>query len=453
MKGIIKEKSFYRAMLAMMIPIALQNVISTGVGIMDTVMLGSFGDATLSGASLGNQPAFMLTVVVCGIASGAGVLISQYVGRGNNDAAGRVIAISMKFVILLASVIMGVCFFFPEFVISIFNFESDVITAGSDYLRIVTLSYIPAAVTTCYMVSLRATGKPVFATMVYAVSFFVNIFFNYCFIFGALGFPRLEVVGAAVGTVIARFFELGCVIVHTLFFQKGVIFRWSGLFRHEKQLTADFFKTALPVTGSEFLWSLGSLATTVIIGNLGKVFVTATSVANIIQQLGMVMMFGVANAAAVLVGKSAGQGDFDRAYAISRTMLVISLGVGVIACSMVMLLRTPFLSIYNISPEAADIAYNIMGIMGLLLLIGGMEITSIIGILRGAGDTRFAFFVDTCCMWLVSVPMGVLAGYVLLLPPVIVYIFIRSDLPLRLVLCLTRILKGKFIKNVTRDQI
>ncbi len=448
-----RDKTFYRALLGLMLPIALQNMITTGVGIMDTVMLGSFGDAVLSGASLGNQPSFFIQSAMFGLASGAGVLISQYIGRGNREAAGRILAVAMRFVVLVGAVMSAVCGLFPEAVIRIFNSNPPVVALGARYLRIVALSYLPMAVSSSYLMALRAVSRPGYPTLVYAGSFFVNIFFNYCFIFGRLGFPRLEIEGAAVGTVIARLFELGMVLLRIGTDKKDIPFRWRMLFHRERQLTADFMRTALPVTGNEILWSLGSLATAVIIGHLGTVFVTANSVAGIVQQLGMVMMFGVGNAAAVLVGRATGRGDFDEARRISRTMLLVSLGAGVFATGMVLLLRAPLLTIYSISAEAAAIAYDIMGVMAVLLLFVGLEITSITGILRGGGDTAFAFRVDCGAMWLVSVPMGILAGYVLRLPPIWVYVFLRMDLPFRLLFCLPRILRGNFLKNVTRDDL
>lgn len=453
MNSLIKDKAFYKSVFGIMIPIALQNMITTGVGIMDTVMLGSFGDATLSGASLGNQLSFFLMIIVFGMSSGAGVLISQYSGRGNKKAVGRIIGIAMRFVLGVSILFTVAGLAIPEQIMMVFNKDPEVVALGASYIRTVAIAFIPSSIGSCYMVSLRAVGKAGFSTMVYGMSFFVNIFFNYCFIFGKLGFPQLGIVGAAIGTVIARFFELLIVLIYISFFDKSTDFSFKMLFTSEPQLTRDYLNSALPVTGSEFVWSLGTLVTAAIVGHIGTAFVAANSIAGIVQQLGMVLMFGVANATAVTVGKATGRGEYDYAKRISRTMLLMSLAVGFIACGIVLAVRTPLLSIYRVSAEAGALAYDIMGAISILIILSGPEITSIIGVLRGGGDTKTAFLIDCGSMWLVSVPLGLIAGFVLKLPPLTVYILMRCDLPVRLALCLTRIFKGNFLKNVTRDSI
>lgn len=453
MNYIIRDKKFYMTMLGMMLPIALQNMITTGVGIMDTVMLGSFGDATLSGASLANQMSFFLMIIVFGMSSGAGVLISQYSGRGNREAVGRIIGIAMRFVFGISLIFTVVGLTIPEQVMTLFNKDPEVVALGASYIRTVAFAYIPSSIVSCYLISLRSVGKAGFSTIVYGLSFFVNVFFNYCFIFGKLGFPALGIVGAAIGTVIARCFEFIVVISYVYFFDRSTDFKFGLLFKKEPNLTKDYLSCAMPVTGSEFVWSLGTLVTAAIVGNIGTAFVAANSIAGIVQQLGMVMMFGVANATAVTVGKATGRGEYGYAKKVSVTMLIMSLIVGVLACGIVLAARGPLLSIYRVSAEAGALAYNIMGAISVLIILSGPEITSIIGVLRGGGDTKTAFLIDCGSMWLVSVPLGLVAGFLLKLPPLTVYILMRFDLPVRLTLCLIRIFKGKFLKNVTRDSI
>lgn len=451
MNWLIKDKAFYRTLAAIAIPIALQNMISFGVQLMDNVMLGSLGDTAISAASLGGQPFFILTVFGFGLSSGGTVLIAQYYGKGNLKAVRRVMGISMRFVALSSLLFTVVCSLFPEAILDIFSNEAEIIEAGAGYLKVVCLSYFFYSVSNCYMMSLRATENVNISTAVYGISFFVNVIFNYLFIFGKLGFPRLGIVGAAVGTLIARVSEFIMATLYMCFKEKRVRYNYSYVFRRENELLPDFFRHSLPVVGSELIWSLGAVTQTAIIGNISSTFVSANSIAGVIQQLAMVMMFGIGNASAVLMGKTIGEQNIDYAKKMGKTLLLISFGVGVTACCIIFAVRVPMLSLYRVSAETRALAFDILTVISLLNLGSATELTCITGILRGAGDTRYAFAVDAGCTWCIGVLMGYLAGFVWRLPVIWVFVCLRSDLPLRLVLCLSRIFRGNYIKNVTRD--
>ncbi len=447
----VKDRGFYKHLAAIALPIALQNAINFGVQMMDTVMVGALGDTALSAANLAGQPYFIFMVFNFGLASGGSVLIAQYWGKGNVDVVRRVIGMSMRFITITAVLFTAVCVGFPTQIMSLFSTEAEVIARGADYLRVVAFSYIFNGIAACYMMSLRAVENVKLSTMVYSISFFVNIFFNYAFIFGKFGMPELGVVGAAVGTVIARFSECLIVLIYMHFFEKKVGFRIKDMFRWESQLLPDYIRHGLPVIGSELVWSLGSVTQAAIIGRIGSSFVAANSIASVMQQLAMVAMFGLGNAAAVIMGKTIGEGRIEEAKKRGKTMLVLALGVGIAACAIVLLLRNHMVQLYNVSDEVKTLAVQIMGVMGFLIIFGSLEIVSVVGVLRGGGDTKFGFAVDAGCTWLIGVPMGFLAGFVWKLPVLMVYLCLRSDIPVRVTLCLTRIFREKYIKNVTRE--
>ena len=450
MTGIIKDDNFYRMLKAIAIPISIQNIINFGVQMMDTVMVGKLGDTALSAANLAGQPFFVFMVFNFGLASGGAVLIAQYWGRGEVRVVRRVMGISMRCIAVTAVIFTAVCVAVPKPILSLFSTEAEVIELGASYLSIVAFSYIFNGIASCYLMSLRAVENVKLSTVVYGVSFFVNVFFNYVFIFGKLGFPEMGVAGAAVGTVIARISEFLIVVIYMTFIEKKVGFGLRYLFRRERELWSDYIRHSLPVVGSELIWSLASVTQAAIIGRIGSSFVAANSIANVVQQLAMVAMFGVGNATAVIMGKTIGEGKTDRAREIGRTMTFISVLIGLFGCGLIFALRGPVLLIYDVTPETSRLAFQIMGVLAIAVIGNSLEITSITGILRGAGDTRFAFAVDAGCAWLISVPMGLLAGFVWRLPVLFVYICLRVDIPVRVTFCLTRILKGNYIKNVTR---
>ena len=234
------EKDFFKTVFAITLPIAMQNVISFGVNAMDSIMLGSLGDIAVSGANLGGQPFFLMSMVGFGLAGGGNVLISQYWGKGDKEVIRKVMRISMLAVTVVAVLATLVCFFFPYQVMSLYTNEAEVQAAAAGYLRVISIGFVFYAIANSYMSSLRAVENVKMSTVVYCMSFFVNVFFNYMFIFGKFGAPELGVVGAAVGTLIARIFEFICVTVYMYTMEKKVGFRMHCMFKLDSALIPDF---------------------------------------------------------------------------------------------------------------------------------------------------------------------------------------------------------------------
>ena len=445
----IFEKQFLLNMLAIAVPIALQNMISFGVAMMDSVMLGGLGDKAISAANLGGQPFSLLMSIGFGLSSGGSVLIAQYWGRGDVARIRTVMRLSMQIVFTASSLMTLVCLLFPQQVMGLYSNEAEIVAAAAQYLQLVALSYLPYSISNNYIMSLRAVEKVTVSAAIYGTSFFVNVFFNYVFIFGAFGAPALGVRGAAVGTILARCSELLLVTIYMYAKEDTIGFRFSDCFRLKNEMIQDYTRHSLPVLGNELLWGLGISVTAAIIGRIGSVFVTANSIAAVLNQLALVSVIGVGNAAAVITGKLIGEGRMQRAKRAANTILLGSVFVGMFNCAMIFIMRPIFLSFYRITPEAYEAAYTVMGVLALLHLSLAIDITCIIGILRGGGDTKTAFAFDCGALWLVSVPMGVLSGLVWGWPVPLVYVMLKLDSPIKTILSLIRFKSGAWIRNVT----
>ncbi len=445
----IFEKQFLLNMLAIAVPIALQNMISFGVAMMDSVMLGGLGDKAISAANLGGQPFSLLMSIGFGLSSGGSVLIAQYWGRGDVARIRTVMRLSMQIVFTASSLMTLVCLLFPQQVMGLYSNEAEIVAAAAQYLQLVALSYLPYSISNNYIMSLRAVEKVTVSAAIYGTSFFVNVFFNYVFIFGAFGAPALGVRGAAVGTILARCSELLLVTIYMYAKEDTIGFRFSDCFRLKNEMIQDYTRHSLPVLGNELLWGLGISVTAAIIGRIGSVFVTANSIAAVLNQLALVSVIGVGNAAAVITGKLIGEGRMQRAKRAANTILLGSVFVGMFNCAMIFIMRPIFLSFYRITPEAYEAAYTVMGVLALLHLSLAIDITCIIGILRGGGDTKTAFAFDCGALWLVSVPMGVLSGLVWGWPVPLVYVMLKLDSPIKMILSLIRLKSGAWIRNVT----
>ena len=448
----IRNKDFYKTTLSITLPLALQNLISFCVQMLDMVMVGSLGDSAVSAVAIANQPYFIFQVFVYGLASGGAVLISQYWGKSNKKMIKSVMS-NMLLVVSVASIIYSlVCLLIPHAILGIFSNNNALTEIGVKYLRVVVISYLFNGIANCLLTSMQAKEDVRPSTLIYLFSFFVNLFFNYCFIFGNFGFPMLGVVGAAIGTVIARIVEFVASLVYVCIIEKDICFRIRNALEIEKQLLLPYLRISIPVIGNDLVWSLGSSARIAIIGHVGASFIAAASVAGMAEQLVMIIMYGVAKSASIMVGKAVGAGEIDEAKQMSKIFLKLSFGIGILAFGLVLLLRNPLLMLYpNISMESKNLAYKIMEVVAIIMLATGLENTCIIGILRGSGDTKFAFAVDAGCMWLIGFPLGLLAAFVWQLPAPLVYFCLRGDVFLKILICMHRIFKGNYIKNVTQS--
>ena len=451
-----KEKNFYAHVFAIAIPIALQNFISFAVNMLDTIMLGK-ADGTgifLSAASLANQPFFILSMIAFGLAGSATVLSSQYWGKQDIGTIRVIFAIVLK-ICFFASIVFGVgVMVFPEQIMRLYSSSPEIISAGVEYLQIIGFAYIFSGISITMICSLRCVEIVKISVVVNLISFFTNVFFNYCMIFGHFGFPEMGIRGAAIATVIARFVEFIIIFTFVLFIDKRLAFRFRDIFAFNKEIAKDLFKFGGPVFANEVLWSLGTTIQAAILGHITYADgdpVAANSIASTVMQFSTIIIFGVANAAAVVVGKAIGENDIEKAKRNAKRLRFISLIVGALAMCVIFLLKPLALGFYDVPENTRAMAGDFLTVTAFIVFFISFSATSIMGILRGAGDTRFCLFAEMGSLWIVATPLAFIAAYVLQLPVVVVLILMRIDEPVKAVVCFFRMLGKKWIKSVTRE--
>lgn len=446
----VEEKSFYTTIAAIALPIALQNLIGFGVNMTDTLMIGSLGEAQLSAVALANQPFFILLILTFGISSGVSVLTAQYWGKGEMTPIRRSFAIALNVGMLLSVVFFVGAFFFPREIMSIYSKEPQIIELGAQYLKIMSFAYLFYGITNTYLCSLRSVEVVKISLLVYGVSFGVNLIINYTLIFGNFGFPAMGVRGAAIGTLVARITEFLIALIFMMFFEKKVQLRFNDLFKIDKVLFGDYLRHGVPVLFNELLWSVGMSVQSVIIGRIGSEFVAANSIVGVLQQLTTIVIFGMANAGAVVIGKAVGTGKNDYVRRCANTLLALSVGVGLIGSVIMFSLRGVAIGFYNFPETTNLIANQLVIVAAVNVFFISVCAINLVGTLRGAGDTRFVFIADTILIWVLSAPLGMLAGWVLKWPAWAVFICLRVDEPLKALLILLRLKGQKWINNVTR---
>ncbi|MEG2073586.1 MAG: MATE family efflux transporter, partial [Angelakisella sp.] len=201
----------------------------------------------------------------------------------------------------------------------------------------------------------------------------------------------------------------------------------------------------------ELLWSLGNSALMMIMGRMGRAFVTASSITNITMQFAQIITFGLSNATSVIIGNTVGAEDYERAVDISKGILVLSVFIGFCGGTVIYLIRPLVIACYNISPETKEVVMAVMGSASLVAMFQCVAIIELMGILRGGGDIHFTLFCDIIFMWVCAIPLGALCGLVLDWPPAAVFLVLKCDELLKIIVGSFRIWGGKWVKNLTRQ--
>ena len=311
-------------------------------------MLGRLGEVALSATSLANQIFFMFTLLIFGIGGGAVVLCSQYWGSKNILNIQKITTIVLKIAFTISLIFALVLLIFPREVMTVFTSDKEVIKAGTSYLRVLSISYLFYGLTSAFLVILRSVETVNICLKIYILSFIVNVIFNYIFIFGKLGVTPLGVTGAAVGTLIARMVEFLVIILYMLKYETKIIYRPHMLKFKDKTLLKEMLKYGMPVVYNELLWGIGISIHAVILGHLSSSVVAANSIYNVIYQMSTSFILGVANASSVVMGKTIGSGDKDEAINIKNKLLFIYLILGITTASVLLLIKNPVISLYNI---------------------------------------------------------------------------------------------------------
>lgn len=444
----VKEKSFYKLILSIAVPVVLQNMITIGVNIMDTLMLGNYGEIQLSASSLANEFINIYHIMCMGMSMGAAVLTAQYYGAGNNPSLKKIVTIVLRMGLVIAAAFTVVTLLFPEELMRLYTPDEAVIEKGVLYFRISAVTYVLLGVSLILTNILRTVHQVRFPLVLSIVTFFVNVFFNWVFIYGRLGAPEMQIEGAALGTVIARLVECGSLVTYFFVFDKRIGYRIKDLFMKCGDHVRVYITYAIPVMVSDTLLALGNSAVSIIMGHIGATFVAANSIISQTVRLSTVFNQGLSSASSVITGNTLGKGERDKAYHQGVTFLCLSILIGLAAAVVILLISPLLVESFNITQEAKDIAYQLMASVSVMMVFQTVQSVLTKGVLRGGGDTRFLMLADILFLWLASIPLGYLCGLVWHLSPFWIYAALKIDWVIKSVWCIFRLRSKKWIRVV-----
>ena len=448
-KSALWDKTFLLTLVTLMVPMILQNLLTLGTQMMDSIMLGQLGQNELSASSLANQPFFIFNLLIFGMASGSSVLNAQFWGKRDIRSIKIIISICLKVAFTVSILLAAVVMLFPRAVMAVYTNDQAVIELGAQYLQVIGWCYIFHGIASTLLTSIRSVGIVRVAVVDSVFALVCNTSLNYILIFGKLGFPALGVRGAAIATVITRIGEVAIVLTYLLFIDKKLKFRPRDLAAFEMELLKNYLKNGLPVAFNEVFWSIGVSIQSMILGRLGADAVSASQMSSIVQQFATVFIFGVANAAAIIIGNDIGAGRMEEAKSRIRAFRWIAVWVGLFAAGVILVLSRPVVGFYNVPEETKELALQMLRMLSVIVLFVPQTGIGVVGLLRGGGDPRFGVFVDLCGLWLFAVPAALLAAFVFHAPVLAVYLCSKLDEPVKLVMLTWRMRNDRWIKDVT----
>lgn len=445
-----KDRSFYRSLVTLAVPISLQNLVTFAVSFADNVMIGSLGDDAISGVYIGGQLQSVLQMFVGGIEGAILILAAQYWGKKDTQSIRKVVSIGIKFALAVGLLSSLVAVLFPQWVIRAFTTEPGVIQEGAAYVQIVGFTYLFFSVSQVMIAAMRSVETARIGLYISCMALVINVCLNYVFIFGHFGFPAMGVRGAALATLVSRILEMCVGVGYVLFVDKKLRFGLKDLLHTDRQLLRDFIRYGLPVIGGQVVWAINSLANTKILGYYSAGVIAAASITGMLHNLVYVWMNGMSSAVGIITGKTVGAGQYEKMKEYSKTVQMIFLFVGLISGAAVFLARDGFISLYNASPEAQAYARQFINVISVTIIGTCYQAACLFGLVKSGGDISFVFKNDTIFVFLVVIPSSLLAMW-LGAPPWVVFACLKCDQILKCFVAIVKINRYNWMKNLTRD--
>lgn len=449
LKGLFDDKPFYRKLVAIMAPIALQNLMLAMVAAADTVMLGRVDQNAMAAVSLATQIQFVQNMILGVVVSVIGILGAQYWGKGDKVVLGKLFGMGIRHCVVISVAFFIGCVFFPRYLMRLFANDETLIAIGVKYLKIAGWSYLLTGVSQCYMAIMKVSDHVPRTAWISSVTVVINIILNSIFIFGLFGVPAYGAEGAAIATLIARVIEVLWCIASS--YQNGFIrLELRNLFSFERLLAKDYWRCALPLLGAYLFWGIGFTSYTAIIGQLGPDAAAANAIAAGVRDLMCCLCNGLCTAGGILIGNELGAGRLEQGRKYGDRLAILSYIIGFF-CTFVILAVIPVVRHYmKLTDKAQGYLVGMFVILSIYMIGRCVNTIIINGIFSAGGDTMFDFYSLAVCMWGLAVPCALIGAFWLHWHVLIVYSCTCLDEVGKIPWVMHHYRKYKWVKNLTR---
>lgn len=420
-------KEFLSLLFKTILPLLIQSALIQSVSLIDQIMVTSIGTEAVASVGASDSLFSLYNSFLYGICSGCSFFLAQYWGKRDIPHLQHIFGFTLT-ITTIAGTLFTICVrTFPHQLLRLFHAEEAVMELGVSYMTIAVFSYLILSVTYPLNFCFRNIGKTQVSMAVTCLSMIVKITVNYIFIYGAFGFPRLGIQGAALGTVFTRLFELLFYCTYIIL-SKNIVFQTMGNFFHFNRNTIKAFTgKVIPLIINEIMWSLGTTIYFIVYGYSGTIALAAMSIMQTLRLLMKTVISGFCNSTAIIVGHEIGKGDMQRVERFCKRFHCLSYLVGALSSMLTLLCIRPILHIYSIEgTPVGDIVSKCMIILSLYVFITAVNSVNVEGIFRAGGDTAFVSLMDMGSVWLVGMPYTVITGILLkwnIVPVYLAYIF------------------------------
>lgn len=447
------NKSLYKQLSGIVAPIAVQYLMSSLVTASDAFMLGFLDQNSLSASSLAGQTAFVFSLFYGAFVFGLTVLAAQYWGKGDKKTAEEVLAITMRYSLLVGLVFTLATALIPTQIMRFFTSDDVLIEAGAKYLRMVSLSFLLIGFTQTYFGMMKVCGRAKLSSLIGSLSVLINIFLNAMLIFGIGIFPKMNIEGAALATVLARVFETVMVAIAVLgrlcpSFNPRLMLR-SG----NKELHMDYWRYTVPLLINQIGWGGGVTMYSVIMGHLGSDAVAANSIASIVRSMIASLCWGIASGVGIIIGGMLGRNELDEAKKAGGIFVRLSIWIGAASGAAILAVTPLVLHFIQLAPQAQHYLKYMMLMAAYYIIGNSLNSTIISGVFPSGGDTKFGMLCDVITLWVVVVPMGMIGAFVLKLPVLAVAFILTLDEFVKIPAVYRHYMKYKWVRNITKEQI
>lgn len=441
-----RKRSLRKEIVRLALPIALQQFMTALVGACDAIMLGKLSQDAMSAVSLATQVTFVFNLFMFAFMAGENMFVAQYYGKGDYTGISQVFSLVTKICGCIAVVFLAGTLFFPEQLMRILTNEETLIVLGSEYLRVIGISYVFSGIAQIFLAIMKNCGAVNMSTLINGVMVILNIALNAVFIFGLSGFPKMGIKGAALATVLATVVQFLWSVGYVLCRIRAVKFSLRSC---EKKLFGRFWQKTVPLLINNLAWGIGFSMYSVIMGHLGTDAVAANGIANISKNLVVCFCLGLGNAGSIIVGNRLGADRLQEAKEVGETLTKTAIIAGIVS-GLVLIALSPFITkMVDLTPIARGYLQKMLLISSYYIAGKSVNCMTIGGIFAAGGDSKFGMMCDSVTLWCIIVPLGCICAFILKLPVMVVYFVLNLDEIIKLPVVYKHYKKYKWIKNLT----
>ena len=448
-----EKNNFFGMFFSLYIVLVLQNVITLSVNLADNMMLGAYSEMSLSGVAAVNQIQFIFQQIITALGDGMVILSSQYWGKGRTEPMKKIAVMAMHFGIAAAVILFTAVSLLPSQILGLFTNEPAIVTEGIKYITLIRFTYLFFAVTQILLATLRSTEVVKIAFWLSVMALVVNCGINYVLIYGKFGFPEMGVTGAAIGTLVARVMETIVMIVYMVRKEKKLRLHLRDYLHFDTTLFVDYAKVTSPILLIQGLWGVNTAMQTAILGHMTAAAIAANSMASNLFLMVKSMAIGASSAASVIIGKAIGAGDLMVVKKYAKTLQKMFICIGAIGGVILFFLRVPVLGLYNLSPEAKELANTFLIILSVVCVGMSYQMPTNTGIIRGAGSASFVVKVDLISIWGIVIPLSFIMAFVVKASPAVVVCCLNADQIFKCIPAFIKVNYGSWIKKLTREEV